>query len=147
MKTTFFTTLLFIFFSFCSFASESDSKPSTQQRITTNHISKKSKFITIKKQKKLNFKERLALKLVKRKIKKAQKKQAKNIKSEGDGILSTILTSVFLILVGLIGGIIALAFGETLLGVLLLVGGLIFVPLILLILLVGFFAGDKTRNY
>jgi hypothetical protein len=141
MKTTYFITLLFFFFSFCSFTSESDSKSSTQKTITESHIVfKKSEVSTVKKQKKLNFKERLALKLIKRKIKKTQRKQAKNkksIKGEGDGIVFTVLISVLLILGGLIGGIIALAFGETLLGILLLVGGLIFIPLILGIILLA----------
>ncbi|WP_338790324.1 hypothetical protein V9L05_03380 [Bernardetia sp. Wsw4-3y2] len=137
MKTTYFITLLFFFFSLSTFASESDSKTSTQKEITINQIVKKSEKTSIKKQKKLNFKERLALKLVKKKIKKAQKKQAKKIKSDGDGFFATILISVLLILGGLIGGIIALAFGEILLGVLLLVGGLIFVPLILVLILLS----------
>jgi Flp pilus assembly protein TadB len=139
MKTTYFITILFFVFSFCSFASESDSKHSNQKEITTNHLSEKSKVTTIKKQKKLNFKERLALKLVQHKIKKTQKKQPENVKStkgEEALIIIAILISVLLILGGLIGGIIYLTLGETLLGILLLVGGLIFIPLILAIILV-----------
>lgn len=141
MKITYFITFLFFFFSFCSLASESDSKTSIKNEGNINHIfSEKSKATTIKKQEKLNFKERLALKLVKKKIKKAQKKQAKNIKSKkrnGEGIVFTILLSVLLILGGLIGGIVALGLGEILLGILLLVGGLIFVPIILALILIS----------
>lgn len=135
MKTTYFIIFLFVSVSFSSFASEIDSKNSIQKEITTNYLAKKTEITTTKKQKKLNFKERLALKLVEKKIKKIDKKQTKKIKFNPDGTAITILFSVLFILGGLIGGIIALALGETLLGILLLVGGLIFVPLILALIL------------
>ncbi|WP_338762890.1 hypothetical protein WAF17_18520 [Bernardetia sp. ABR2-2B] len=142
MKTTYFITLLFFFLSFCTFASESDSKPSIQEKTVTNSvILEKSKATSTKKQKKLNFKERLALKLVKKKIKKAQKKQAKTKKVKKNksiaNAVGTILISVLFILLGVIGGIIAFAMGEVLLGILLLLLGLIAVPIILVIALIG----------
>ncbi|WP_375559616.1 hypothetical protein ACE193_18035 [Bernardetia sp. OM2101] len=132
--------LLFSILFFTSFVSENNSVTSFEKETSkVKVVSNKNNLSQTKKQK-LNFKERLALKLIKRKIKKAQKKQAKNIKStkaDGDGIVVSILLSVLLILGGLIGGIVALALGETLLGILLLVGGLIFVPLILVIILLA----------
>ncbi|WP_291721925.1 hypothetical protein [Bernardetia sp.] len=142
MKTTLFTTFLFLCLSFCSFASESISEvlPAKTQ---SSHIVKtknlKSANIN-KKQKKLNFKERIALKLINKKIKKAQKKQAKAKKIKKNkvtNIIGGVLFSVLLILIGIIGGIIALAMGEVLLGILLLLTGIIVVPILLVIALIG----------
>ncbi len=126
MKTTYFITLLFFCFLFSSFASESNSKISTHTEIITNHF--------VKKQQRFNFKEKLALKLVKRKFKKTQKKQIKNIKSDEVELILTVLIPSLAGLAGLIGGIIYLSLGQTLLGVLLLVGGLILIFLLIVIL-------------
>ncbi|WP_338762887.1 hypothetical protein WAF17_18515 [Bernardetia sp. ABR2-2B] len=140
--------LLFSIFSilfFASFASESKSEILPKKETSnTKIISQRNNLVPPKKQK-LNFKERLALKLVKKKIKKAQKKQAKNKRSileDGIGLAIAALLSVLLILGSLIGGIIALAMGETLLGILLVVGGLIFIPLILIVILLAIIANN-----
>ncbi len=92
MKIIFFVTLLFFFLSFCSFASESNSKISTETEITTNHFAKK--------QQRFNFKEKLAVKLIEKKIKKVQTKDIKSKKGEGDKLSIFILISILLILGG-----------------------------------------------
>lgn len=137
MKTTYLLALLLTGFLCFSFVSENKSEILPKKEVSeTKILSQKKNLVTSKKQK-LNFKERLALKLIEKKIKKikskTQKKQSKitNSKTGDFGFFIAVL----LILGGLIGGIIALAVGETLLGILLLVGGLIFIPLIFLILL------------
>jgi hypothetical protein len=133
------TLILISILLFSSFSSESNSEKTTQRTIIPTHFFSKKSKTTIAKQKKLNFKERLALKLVQHKIKKAQRKQTKDIKSikkNGEGIIFTLLISALLILGGLISGIVYLSLGQTLLGVLLLVGGLIVVPLIFILVLI-----------
>ncbi len=123
---------------FASFASESISESLPKKENFDTRITAQKKIVVQSKKRKTNFKERLALKLFKKKIKKVQKKQAKSIKSKkDDGTNIALLLSILLILGGLIGGIVALALGETLLGILLLVGGLIFIPIILIIILIN----------
>ncbi len=139
MKNYYLTALLFLGFFLFSFSSENNLEVLQKKEISKSKINLQKKENTIQfKIQKLNFKEQLALKLVQKKIKKVQIKQAKTQNSEkrdGDGTTSIILISVLLILVGLVAGIVYLSLGQTLLGILLLLGGLIFVPLILLIIL------------
>ncbi len=151
MKATTFTVFLFFFFSFCSFASESDSKISTEKETTSNwDFAKKSKSTLIKKQKKLNFKERLALKLIKRKIKKAEKRHKKNnnfIKQKEKVVYTSILLSIFLAIIGVLSGIVFLILGNITTGLLLLFGGAVIVPLVLgIIALIAIF-GIKTNTF
>lgn len=127
---------IFLMLFFASFVSKNSSeisptKKQSSQTIKTKTL--KSVFIN-KKQKKPSLKERTALKLINKKIQKAKKKPIKR------PLFDVVFISVFaaLILAGLVSGIVYLALGKTLLGVLLLLGGLIVIPIIFGIIVIGF---------
>jgi Flp pilus assembly protein TadB len=123
---------------FAAFASENKSEILPKKEISNTKIRSQKKNLVQSKKQKLNFKERLALKLIEKKIRKSQKKQAKNKKSKTEDFGAN-LVALLLILAaatGIIGGIIYLTLGNILAGILLILGGIILIPLFILIYMI-----------
>ena len=131
----------FLFFSilfFTSFASENKSEILTKREVSISIIAQKENVIEVEKQK-LNFKEKLASKLFKRKIKNIQSKKVKNnIQRNGKKIDKTLLVIIeisllSLVLTSIILSIVSFFSGNILVGIL-----LILIGALLAILFLGF---------
>ncbi|WP_291721922.1 hypothetical protein [Bernardetia sp.] len=121
---------------FASFVSETSSeilpvKKQSSQNIKSKTL--KSVFIN-KKQKKSSLKERIALKLIQKKIKKNQKKQVKKLKVKKHEFGADFIALLLILLAsaGVLSGIIYLTLGQVLTGILLILGGILLIPLFII---------------
>ncbi len=143
MKTTYLFILLFSFTLFSSFSSENNLEILPKKEVSEI----KSNSIQSKKQR-LNFKEKLALKLIEKKIKKQYSKTIKNTEKNKSsikmddtvftlieiGLLSLVLTSIILSIVSFFSG-------NVLVGILLLLTAALFALIFLMLAMV-----DRTKR-
>ena len=131
---------------FASFASESISESLPKKENFDTRITSQKEIVVRSKKRKTDFKERLALKLVKKKATRKQNISTNNKRSPLERIIF-VGSFVLFSLGGLVSGIIYMALGETLLGVLLLLGGLIVIPAIFFLFFVAFIMPDRATDF
>lgn len=141
--------LLFSLLFFASFMSENNSEVLPKKEVSeTKIIPQKKESLIKEKKEKHSFKERLAIKLIERKIKKLKPKKSKNrskLNSKEDGSNADFLSILLVLLASasVITGIVYLTLGNILAGILLILGGLILIPLfIILFILISIIIWD-----
>jgi Flp pilus assembly protein TadB len=131
MKNYYLFAVLFLGFLFFSFSSENNSEILPKQEISKAKISPQKANLAQSKKQKTSLKERFALKLIKKKIKKNITKNREEPNSEKSSFAIDFLSLliVLMAIAGVVAGIIYLALGNILAGVLLILGGLLLIPL------------------
>ncbi len=137
MKLNHLSFLLFSLLFFCSFSSEKNTA------ILKTKVSTQKKHLNLPKKQKSSFKERMAIKILEKKIRNIKKRQSKkqsqsinSQKNQGEIVIFLIaILIVILVLTGLVGGILLLIAGETLFGILSILIGVIVIPLLVLMYL------------